>query len=283
MKKGLLTGFSFILVLSILLASTGAVLAAPLNGGPSISAPSGGGTVTLTTIAVSKLPGTEANAAGTLFPVGHTNGDMMFSGDGVQVSGLVGYATLSLPLANFSAGWNGSIYQWLNNTWVKIPTTTSQDAESADGTASATIYSDGIYALIVEYKLPDVATDGKCPKGVYLNPAYISYAGHFWLYGIAIAGYSKSGWIAEGDSYTYEITNISEDSGLEGPMSGTVNISYVYDGGTYFAGVTLLPSSDYSFYYSEVIPTFTLVVHIKGCTLSAKFPEDFANLGGGVG
>lgn len=279
MKKGLLVCFSTILVLSLLLASTGTVTAAPLNGGPSISASSGGGTATLTAIPLSKLPGTEANSAGNLFPQGHASGDMVFSGSGVQVSGLVGYATLSLPLANYTAGWNGNIYQWLNNTWVKLPSTVSQDTESNNGTASATIYSNGIYALIVEFKLPEeVVKNSKCPKGAFLDPAYFTGEGGFSLFGVAIAGYFTNEYIDEGDTVTFEIINVSEDSPLSGIMSGTMTVSYFYPGTPdESAAVIMLDPIVYTYTY-EVEPTFTLVVHYGECTLSARFPEDFSSM-----
>ena len=279
MKKGLLASLSAVLVLSLLLATAGTVTAAPLNGGPSISPSSGGGTATLTTIPLSKLPGTEANGAGNLFPQGHASGDMVFSGSGVQVSGLVGSATLSLPLANFAQGWNGSIYQWLNNAWVKLPTTVTQDAESSDGTASAAIYSNGIYALIVEFKLPDeAAKNNNCPKGAYLDPAYFAGKGGFSLFGIAIVGHFTSEYIDAGDTVTFEIINVSDGSNLSGPLSGTLTVSYFSDGSpNESAGVIMLNPSLYTYFY-ETEPTFTLLVHYGECTLSARFPKDFYDM-----
>ncbi len=279
MKKGFLASFSAVLVLSLLLATAGTVTAAPLNGGPSISPSSGGGTATLTTIPLSKLPGTEANAAGNLFPQGHATGDMVFSGSGVQVSGLIGSATLSLPLANYAQGWTGSIYQWLNNTWVKLPTTVTQDAESSNGTAAATIYSNGIYALIVEFKLPDeVANNNKCPKGTYLDVASYNIDSGIRLFGIAIAGHFTNEYIDEGDIVTFEIINVSDGSYLSGIMSGTLNVTYFYDGTPYeSAGVVMLDPTTYTYTY-EVEPTFTLVVHYGECTLSARYPKDFSNM-----
>jgi hypothetical protein len=43
----------------------------------------------------------------------------------------------------------------------------SQNEESLDGTAAATIYSDGIYALIVTYKLPDEEM-GRCKSLIFV-------------------------------------------------------------------------------------------------------------------
>lgn len=277
MKKGLSVCFALVLVISLALASFSTVVAAPLNGGPSISPSSGGGTATLTTIPVSKLPGTEANADGTLFPVGHTSGDMMFSGSGVQVSGLVGYATLSMPLANFTEGWNGSIYQWLNETWVKIPTTVTQNNESKDGTAAAIIYSDGIYALIVSYKLPDEPVS-KCPKGVQLIPVYSPSDGSFTFVGMVIMGYPDENWLQEGDAVGYKITNISSGSYLEGPLNSGGFVAMTGSMGDSYVAV-LIMGGDYRFTYEEE-PTFTLTVNIKGCHLRADFPEQWY-LGGG--
>ncbi len=272
MRKKILLLVGIILVLSMVLTSTGSAIAAPLGGGPTISAPSGGGTVTLTQIAVKNLPGTEANAAGTLFPIGHTSGDLMFSSSGVQVSGLVGSATLSLPLANYAEGWNGSVYQWLNNTWVKIPTTVTQNNESADGTAAATIYSDGIYALIVSYKVPEVVASN-CPGEIQLMPVYAPSDGSFAMLGIVILGYTNENWLQEGDIVTYKITNISTGSYLEGPLNSGGPVMMVESMGDTYAAIVLM-GYDYIFTYEES-PTFTLTVNINGCRLRADFPEEW--------
>lgn len=269
-EKKFIAFSSFVIVLSLLISITGSAIAAPLGGGPTISAPSGGGSATLTTIAISKLPGTEANAAGTLFPQGHTNGDLMFSGDGVQVSGLVGYATLSMPLANYTAGWNGSIYQWLNENWVKIPTTVTQDAESADGTASATIYSDGIYALIISYKAPVTDANEKCKSFEFssLSGGYFPPSGIFITDAHIIGNFNIDGLV--GKSYPYSVISLDPSIHFSGDATGRVFVtaySSLSDGLTLivleFSDGAALVSHDGELNY----PPFIFRVFINGCRI----------------
>ncbi len=263
MKKSLSVGFALVLVISLLLAATGTVVAAPLNGGPGISPSSGGGTATLTTIPISKLPGTEADAAGTLFPIGHSSGDLMFSGNGVQVSGLVGSASLSMPLANYAKGWNGSIYQWLNNAWVKIPTSVSQNDESANGTASATIYSNGIYALIVEFKLPDDASKKVCFEyetylfGSYgTSDPYIYFGGEYLWSDFTLDDFPV------GTTFRYTVISTAPGVTFSGDTSGFVTVI----GGDGNMLVLALPADTYVNYTGEITgPPFIFRVFINGC------------------
>lgn len=275
MKKQIRVSIATLFVLTILLSSTSYVMAAPLNGGPSISPSSGGGTATLTNIPVSKLPGTEANAAGTLFPQGHSNGDMMFSGSGVQVSDLVGYATLSLPLASFAQGWTGYIYQWLNESWVKLPTTVTQDVESSNGTASATIYSNGIYALIVTYKLPDEKVIKECVDITFIYPDFD------WEFGSddiqLIGGYVVPA-IPVDTTVRYELIHIQPAGAITGDLSATgivvENIS-IGDGAYSYVefpeGTILTSSYDW---WSEL--SFTVRFYTMGCYKDFDWPADFS-------
>jgi hypothetical protein len=275
MKKNLSVCFALALVLSALLTSTRPVTAAPLGGGPTISAPSGGGTVTLTVVPVSKLPGTEMNDVGTIFPQGHTNGDMMFSGEGVSVSGLVGYATLSMPLANYAAGWTGSIYQWLNESWVVLPTTITPNEEGPDAVASATIYSNGIFALITGYKLPDTG-DKKC--GYY----FWSLRGGYYTYAIYFSGGDIAGpfgsLVPEGTTYRYRVINPNPDDEFIGDVTGLVVVTDSwYEDGMY--GISFeIPDGAIVFSSEEVTnPPFIFRVFIDGCKV------DFVIGGGGDG
>mgnify|MGYP000865434804 CR=1 FL=1 len=275
MKKRIRVLIAIFFVLTILLSSTGFVIAAPLKGGPSISPSSGGGTATLTTIPVSKLPGTEANAAGTLFPQGHTSGDLMFSGSGVQVSGLVGSATLSMPLANYAQGWNGSIYQWLNDTWTKIPTTVNQNEESLDGTAAATIYSDGIYALIVTYKLPDEEM-GRCKSYDFkvLPGGYVP-GGIFYTGAVIIGNFNTTNLIER--SFNYRVISLDPSITFRGDVAGTV---YVHDfeeieGGKVviwleFTEVEALVGHNGG---EDAMPPFIFRVYIDGCKVDYVVTE----------
>lgn len=275
MKKQIRVSIAILFVLTVLLSSTSYVIAAPLNGGPTISPSSGGGTAKLTTIPVSKLPGTEANEAGTIFPQGHASGDMMFSGSGVQVSGLVGYASLGMPLANYAQGWTGSIHQWLNGAWVKLPTTITQDAESSDATASAAIYSNGIYVLIVEYKLPDEKVVKECTDITFIYPDFD------WEYGsddIPLLGGYVVPAIPVGTTVRYELIHIHPAGAITGDLSATgVVVENIPIGdGAYsiveFPEGTILTSSDD--WWSEL--TFTVRFYTMGCYKDFNWPSDFS-------
>jgi hypothetical protein len=277
MKKNTFSIFAFLLVSSLLVSLTGKVTAAPLNDGPVVSAPSGGGTVTTTIIPVEKLPGTVANDAGTIYPQGHVTGDLAFSGDGVQVSGLVGYATLTMPLVNFSYGWSGSIYQFMNDQWVILPTSVDQLPESPNASASATIYSNGIYALMVSYHTP-VGVDSNCPKMDEMFGA-IGYIGEgvILFAGIAFEGSFSPEWLPVGSEITLSTTY---DPG-EGRLNGTteIDISQETEVNTTQA-VAFFEYGEFGFMIPEGgLPEFTWQVKINGCKYHLHFPEDFEYIG----
>jgi hypothetical protein len=218
-------------------------------------------------IPVSKLPGTEANAAGTLFPQGHASGDMKFSGDGVKVTGLMGSATLSMPLANYSQGWSGSIYQWLNENWVKIPTTVSQSEESSDGIASATIFSDGIYALIVSYKQP-TEEGGRCKSFdfVGLGGNYDPPFGMIYTEAVIIGKFDISS-LAE-KTFTYRVISLDPSIAFGGEASGIVYVASFHDMGDGTVAILLdFPDGEaYVTHDGETSsPPFIFRVNIDGC------------------
>ncbi len=268
MKKQIRVSIAIVFVLTILLSSTSYVIAAPLNGGPSISPSSGGGTATLTAIPVSKLPGTEANEAGTIFPIGHASGDMKFSGSGVQVSGLVGAATLSMPLASFAQGWTGSINQWLNGVWVALPTTITQNEESSDGTAAAAIYSNGIYALIIKYVPPVVKESNKCEsfRLVSLGGNYDPPSGLVYIEAVVVGKFSIAS--LEGKTYNYKVISLDPSVTFGGDVSGTVYPYAYHDNGDGTYAILLRFPEDEIYVthdgeYSN--PPFIFRIYIDGC------------------
>jgi len=267
MKKQIRVSIAIVFVLAILLSSTSFVIAAPLNGGPSISPSSGGGTATLTTIPVSKLPGTEANGAGTIFPQGHTSGDMVFSGSGVQVSGLVGSATLSMPLANYTQGWTGSINQWLNGAWVALPPTVTQNEESSDGTAAATIYSDGIYALIVSYKQP-AEEGGRCKSFdfVYLGGEYDPPSGMLYDQAIINGNFTIAS-LAE-KTYNYRVISTDPSITFGGDVTGTVYVAAFKSLGDGRVSILLRFPEEIAYVTHDgetASPPFIFRIYIDGC------------------
>lgn len=277
MKKQIRVSIAIVFVITILLSSTSYVIAAPLNGGPTISSSSGGGTATLTTIPVSKLPGTEANDAGTIFPQGHTSGDMKFSGSGVQVSGLVGSATLSMPLANYTAGWTGNINQWLNGAWVALPTTVTQNEESSDGTATATIYSDGVYALIIKYVPPAIKKDNKCKSFEFINldGEYDPPSGMFFEDAV-INGKFIISELAE-KSYNYRVISLDPSITFSGDVTGTINVAAYKDLGGGMVSILLrFPGEDAYVTHDgeDPYPPFIFRIYIDGCKVDLVVKDE---------
>lgn len=275
MKKTFGTFIGLFMVLSILLASTGNVIAAPLGNGPVVSAPSGGGDVTTVVIPVAQLPGTEANADGTLFPQGHLNGDMMIGGSGVKVSGLTGSATLSQLVKNYNMGWVGTFYQWVNDSWVRLATSDTPIEDTPNAMAVATIYSDGIYVMILTYRDPSQIVKATCPTDLALVGEYVKKDGGILLTGFIVSGSDPQGWLVVGRAVKFTIVNIDSESHLVGPLSGRANISHTGPYG--YAGFYIAQawSDDVYFYTYTSSPTFTLRVDVNGCFVDAKFPGNF--------
>ncbi len=278
MKRISVKSIGLLLVVSILLTSTSFVVAAPLAGGPSISPSSGGGTATLTLIPVSKLPGTEMVGEGYYYPQGHTNGDMVFSGSGVQVTGLVGSAVLSMSVPDAAGGWRGIIYQWANGTWNRLATSNTLIEEANNGIASATIYSDGIYALIVTYKDPNLIAQEECPTNLAVLGQYFPRDDGIYIAGIIVSGTDTEGYLSLGKSIKFTIVNISSDSNLKGPLYGRATITHSFQYG--YAGYYIAQAwADTPLFYTyDVPPSFTLRAEVNGCYVDANFPEDFTRI-----
>ncbi len=278
MKRISVTTIGLFLVLTILLTSTSFVIAAPVAGGPSISPSSGGGTAKLTLIPVSKLPGTEMKGEGYYYPQGHTNGDMMFSGSGVQVTGLVGSAVLSMPVPDAAGGWRGIIYLWANGSWNRLATNNTLIKEAKNGVASATIYSDGIYALIVTYTDPNAIAKEACPTNLGVLGQYFPRDDGIYIAGIIVSGTDTEGYLSLGKSIKFTIVNISSNSNLKGPLYGRATITHSFQYG--YAGYYIAQAwVDTPMFYSyDVTPTFTLRADVNGCYVDANFPEDFVRI-----
>lgn len=276
MKRTRLYSCSILLILVMLLATVGTVIAAPLSGGPVVSAPSGGGTVSTTLISVNKLPGTVANDEGTIFPQGHESGDMMFDGDGIKVTGLVGYATITFTLSNYAYGWSGSIYQYLNEQWIKLPTILTPIAESKNAAATATIYSDGIYALIVSFQTPDIDSMKQCTK---IDQVYISFDIIEAQSLIRVSRVILYPQIASGTTVTYKITNYDPASGFylySGSTSGRGTTVDAFEGWIGdISSVTFADANYFRYGGAARDSVFTVRLIIGGCYLDVEYPDGF--------
>lgn len=275
MRKRNTTILSIALLLSLLMMNLSTATAAPLGDGPVISPSSGGGTATLTVVPISDLPGTTTNGNGNVFPRGHASGDRIFGGDGVSVSGLVGYATLSFPLKNYVFGWTGSIYQFLNNEWVVLPTTIVQKSESNDAIASATIYSNGIYALQIGFKQPQNSEMKPChfSRKALLALAISENSIAFFEGGVEgnfnIADYPLE------KSLSYKIINHDPDINLQTPLTGHVT---VFDRAESGDGLTTIVFSFPEFpmivdYTGEGDVNLTIRVTFGNCYVDFDYPD----------
>jgi hypothetical protein len=279
MKKHLLTGFSILIVFTLLFATTGSASAAPLADGPSIYS-STDDSVTATILEIDELPGTVKLDNGAIYPVGFESGSRVFSGQGLQVSGLNGSAVIHMTVKNFTYGWTGSIYQYFGNGWIEVPTVITKDNESNDGTASATIYYDGIYAVLVRYVAPIVNETGpECP--VYESIAYFFLDMDEQLLGPAL-------FIAQGDftdlglTYGMEvdwtIRSINPAVSFSGATSGTAPL-YLMEDGDYIYGFVVqlstsmedLPIVEFS---GEGVPYFFITVDTGACNFSYTADEE---------
>mgnify|MGYP006906716570 CR=1 FL=1 len=286
LKRNLFTVFCILLVFTLLFATTGSVAAAPLNDGPSIYS-STDDSVTATIIEISKLPGTVKLDNGAIYPVGFENGSRVFSGLGMKVSDLNGSAVIHMPVKNYTYGWTGSIYQYAFGGWIEVPTVITKDNESADGTASATIYYDGIYAVLVHYVAPVIQKDEgpTCPAyEPFLFYTVDTDNQEIGLMALFVLGeFTNFGLINE---EIVPVTVVSDNPEITF-ISSTPEEAWLFlfedASGVYgFAAVMVEPSEEMATieYTGEGLPYFTITVEINGCSFSYSVNEDNFETGG---
>ncbi len=285
MKKQLFTCFSILLVLTLLLAPTGSAAAAPLADGPSIYS-STDDSVDTTMLEISKLPGTVKLDSGAIYPVGHESGDLIFSGSGLKVTGLTGSAVIHMPVKNFTYGWTGSIYQYAFGGWIEVPTIITKDNESSNGTASATIYYDGIYAVLVHYVAPVVVDKGpSCPAYESMSYYMVNMDSHMvgLVYFLAEGDISDLG-LTDGMEVNWSVTSINPGVTFEGNTSGTAPIALLEEGGEVFGFAAILFTGDDYLpiisFAGEGLPYFIITVDTGDCNFSYTANEETFDPGG---
>mgnify|MGYP000927207146 CR=1 FL=1 len=285
MKKQLFACFSILLVVTLLLAPTDSAAAAPLADGPSIYSTTDD-SVDTAVLEISELPGTVKLDSGVIYPVGHESGDLIFSGPGLKVSGLTGSAVIHMPVKNFSYGWTGSIYQYAFGGWIEVPTVITKDNESNDGTASANIYYDGIYVVLVHYVAPVIEGKGsECPA--YESLLYFipdTFNQEFGLFALLVTGDLSNLGLVDEKPVLYKIVSNNPYVTLSGATTGEAYLwldtdpSGAVDG---FAAVMgwppELPIVEYS---GEGLPYFTITVKAGGCNFSFIVDEETFETGG---
>jgi hypothetical protein len=163
----------------------------------------------------------------------------------------------------------------MNGQWVMLPTTITPKAESTDGVAASTIYSDGIYVLIISYATPEEKGVKECVDIQFIYPDFN------WVPGSddipLIGGYVYPA-IPVGTSVRYELIHIYPDGdSITGDLSasGIVTENILEDGRLYsyveFPEGTVVTSS-YD-WWTEL--SFTVRFYTMGCYKDFNWPSDF--------
>jgi hypothetical protein len=148
MKKGLLPGFTLLLVFGMLFASFGSVNAAA-GDDPVVTPVSGDMEFTTTVVPIAWLPGVAELAGGMLVPVGFPEGEAQFGSNGVKVTDFgSGKATACFSITGVEYGWGGKVGMWDGSKWVLLPTIITSYEESLVSSACANITSNGTFTFI---------------------------------------------------------------------------------------------------------------------------------------
>jgi hypothetical protein len=271
--------FSILVVVCLLLGSINPVHAAPVADNPVVTPVTEGSSFTTTIISLEALPGTLKNEAGGVYPVSVPDGSMQFSGDGIKVSSLVGTAKVCFATKSPSSGWSGTVYQYLGNDWVALDSTTSENSEGLDAQACATIYRDGVFALVLGYTKPDNKVMGECTDIEIIYPYFTEDEVLPRLYilgGVAYPG------LPIGTKVTYSLINITPAGSLSGSLkaSGEV-INNVFNPGdpTEFYSVVSFPEGTYVDYQDGLFSDirFTVRFYTPGCYKDFHYPDDLPN------
>lgn len=260
MKKTLNAIVALVLALSVVCLSFGTVQAS--SGGPSVISISGDQEFTVTTREPAALDGMTAVSGELIVPAGFPLGEKQFSGQAVIVSGLsYGSARICFDFPGYAYGWTGSVYQWVDGQWVKLPTTITPGVEGSPAKACAEISSDGTYALIIGYTTPAAKKIAACTD--YRVSSY-GMGVHNIDHWIQIGNITIMSVLPAGAKYSYKIVDVLPAGSLSGAMSGTM---IVRDSGA--ESLLILDSMPGLIYYQpdDMPITFTFRLFINGCYL----------------
>lgn len=183
MKKTSLPIVSLVLVLALLLSTTGSAIAAP-GDDPVVTPVSGDTEFTTEVVPVPALPGSVVLANQMFVPVGFPEGEAQFDGAGVKVLGLdtgKAVACFSLSALELKQGWGGKVGVWDGANWVLLPTDFVANAESPTTLACASVTGNGTYAFI-KY-ISDASLIPFCPVDTSAWELGIDYdEGDFYFY-----------------------------------------------------------------------------------------------------
>ena len=227
------------------------------------------------------MPGTVKLDNGAIYPVGFENGSRVFSGLGMKVSDLNGSAVIHMPVKNYTYGWTGSIYQYFGNGWIEVPTVITKNNESSDGTASATIYYDGIYAVLVHYVAPIVANQSpSCPA--YESMMFFEIdetTQQISLMGIRVQGDLTRLGLINGTTIGYTIVSDNPLITFSGATTGPAMMILMGEGDAVvgFVAYTSFSGPVIVNYTGEGLPYFTITFDTGECSFSYAYSEaDFS-------
>ncbi len=278
MNKRSVLALIFPMIVCSILSTFTTAFAAPLHDGPVVTVISGGTVLETKVIPLEKLPGTTVSDSGLTVPVASTSGKSQFGGDGIQVKGLTGgMASVCFTTKAPSSGWVSIVHRWTGFTWEEVPTTISTTEGGINPKACATIYYDGIYAVLIGYKPPS----GEKVLQECANIEFI-YPDLDWDWGsdeiTLLGGYVYPG-IDLGSNVRYQLLNVEPVGTITGDLTAPgVVVENYFDTALigivsiveFPEGTTLTSTVDW---WGE--NTFTVRFYFQNCYKDFNWPDDF--------
>jgi hypothetical protein len=257
MKKAIQISISVIFALCLFLNSFSIVSAESGPSGVTVTPLTGGSNYTLNSIDLSTFAGAYQTKNGDYQPTGFAKNETKFENGAFSISGIpFGTQTTCVNLANYAAGWRGSIYQWNGSKWGKLATTIVEGKDGEPVKACATTYGNGIYALIVYFDLAAAPKTSQCVADMEWYSWNWDYLGNFYATFTFTGDYEPE----LGTSFKWKIYDISPEGFLT-PTSGTGTIALA-DGHT-SATITGLTFPAEMFGRTDI--AFTVEIYLPGC------------------
>jgi hypothetical protein len=291
MKKVGFAIFSYLLVLTLLLAPTGIVRAEDLNE-PIVTPVSGDMEFTTTFIPIAEFPGT-AEYDQMIVPVGYPDGEAQFQGDGVIVTGMdSGVATACFTITGTQWGWGGKVALWNGSKWVKLETSITTPDESPSSIACAPITGNGTYVfiryvvnvdLLPKYIPP--CSEKTLALPVVMPAMYNRFRrtwidGYLWL-GMGGNTLYSDKLYAVGTPVAFELLESNPTDIFSMPLKTSGVISYVYGPITYgpMAGsyMYMINFGTQKFtYLGHDYPSLQYQVSLPECNIYGTYPPEMA-------
>jgi hypothetical protein len=146
----------FVASLTLLSVSTVFAIVSPQRtwADPFVSTAAKGVTFTTTVLVPGSLPGIVTSPSGMTLPAGFLPNQAQFGGNGIVISGLTSAqnVTVCFDFPVYQYSWSGTIYEWVNTKWEKMPTKiVDNTGEGGSTSACAAQAGNGIYSLIIGF------------------------------------------------------------------------------------------------------------------------------------